>query len=354
MVSFVRCKLSVARVFLSVCAVLLISSFNIPGSGLVATAWAQDDQKNLTFWEEQAFWETVKNSQHPEEFETYLLLYPQGRFAPIAKIRIEKLRQNGGANNAVTAQPTTSQAAVTSSSVASSRDCDVCPAMVTIPAGEFTMGSDQQRREEKPAHKVSIKRSFALGVYEVTIAEWNACVDAGSCRYRPKPSDEPDRTPVSNISWDDAQEYLRWLSQETGLKYRLPTEAEWEYAAGAGSTRRYSWGDDAGQNRANCKDCGSAWSGQSIAPVGSFAPNALGLHDMHGNLWEWTADCWNTSYKSAPTDGSAWLKGDCIARVIRGGAWSLGADYMRTSRRSKYDRDVRYRLNGLRVVKTLP
>ena len=116
----------------------------------------------------------------------------------------------------------------------------------------------------------------------------------------------------------------------------------------------YSWGDEAGQNQANCKDCGSQWSGKEPAPVGSFQANPFGLYDVHGNLWEWTADCWNDNYKGAPSDGSVWTKGDCIARVLRGGAWQLDADYMRSARRSHYDRDVRYHLNGLRVAKTLP
>ena len=112
--------------------------------------------------------------------------------------------------------------------------------------------------------------------------------------------------------------------------------------------------NELGTNRANCKGCGSQWDNQQTAPVGSFAPNLFGLHDVHGNVWEWTADCWNNSYQSAPVDGSSWTQGDCLSRVIRGGAWRIGPEYMRVSRRSRYDRDVRYYLNGFRVAKTLP
>jgi formylglycine-generating enzyme required for sulfatase activity len=235
------------------------------------------------------------------------------------------------------------------------QDCAECPQMVVIPAGRFTMGFDAGRSEEKPAHEVEIAESFALGVYETTYAEWGVCVQEGSCRY--DPADHGDsgnpQLPVSNISWDDAQNYVRWLSARTGEQYRLPSEAEWEYAARAGTSTIYWWGDEAGTNLANCQNCGSRWDNQQAAPVGSFQANPFGLYDMHGNVWEWTADCWNDSYRDAPADGTVWLKGDCLARVLRSGAWKQETDYMRAARRSWYDRDVRYYLHGMRVAKTL-
>lgn len=321
-----------------VCLILLC----LPGTLVIAQ---QNNQQNLEFWEELAFWETIKDSKNPEEYEAYLLIYPDGRFAPLAKVRIKALQQQPATEE----PPTRPKPTGTGDTF---RDCERCPLMVTIAPGEFAMGSDQHRREEKPVHQVSISSPFALGVYEVSVGEWQACVDADSCRYRPDTSDP--NLPVSNLSWDDAQAYVRWLSNATGSDYRLPSEAEWEYATRAGTETVYWWGDEAGQNRANCKDCGSQWSGKGPAPVGSFEPNPFGLYDVHGNLWEWAADCWNNNYRNAPTDGSAWLRGDCIARVLRSGAWQLDADYMRSARRSKYDRDVRYYLNGLRVAKSLP
>ena len=124
-----------------------------------------------------------------------------------------------------------------------------------------------------------------------------------------------------NVSWEDAQSYVTWLSRETGESYRLPSESEWEYAARAGTATKYSWGNEIGVNRANCDGCGSRWDNQRTAPVGSFAPNGFGLYDMHGNVWEWVEDCWNGSYAGAPSDGGAWRSGDCAKRVLRGGSW---------------------------------
>jgi hypothetical protein len=215
------------------------------------------------------------------------------------------------------------------------------------------MGVGGQGGEEGPVHDVVISRPFAIGVYEVTAGEWDACVGAGVCQKGTGASSDK-RLPVANVSWDDAQAYLKWLSGHTKQVYRLPTEAEWEYAARAGSVTRYWWGDDKGVGRANCADCGSPWGGQGAAPVGSFKANPFGLHDVHGNVWEWTQDCWNRSYQGAPSDGGPWLQGDCLARVLRGGSWALDREYMRSARRHHYDRDVRYQLNGLRVVRELP
>jgi formylglycine-generating enzyme required for sulfatase activity len=225
--------------------------------------------------------------------------------------------------------------------------------MVRVPAGKYSMGSDRDRPDEKPRHEVQFARPFAIGVFEVTLAEWDACLREGACRFSPGGGSD-GRLPASNLSWDDAQEYVAWLSKKTGREYRLPTEAEWEYAASGGRATAYWWGDEAGKGNANCSDCGSNWDGQGPAPVGSFQPNPFGLYDVHGNLWEWAMDCANPSYKGAPTDGSAWLRGDCIVRVLRGGSWNLGSEYMRRTRRNHYDRDVRYYLHGFRVARPLP
>ena len=199
--------------------------------------------------------------------------------------------------------------------------------MVSIPGGSFRMGdlSGEGYDREKPVHEVTVP-AFKMGKYEVTFAQWDACVADGGCGgYSPDDiwGDRGDR-PVMNVSWDDAQLFIDWLNDKTGGNFRLPTEAEWEYAARAGTTTKYSWGDDIGHNRANCADfeCGDSF--EFLAPVGSFPANAWGLHDMHGNVWEWVQDCWNDSYDGAPTDGSAWTSGDCDGRTSRGNAWSPG------------------------------
>ena len=198
----------------------------------------------------------------------------------------------------------------------------ILPEMVAIPGGSFRMGCVSGlncRDDEKPVHRVRVA-SFELSKYEVTFEEYDRFIAATGRR---SPKDEGwgrGRRPVINVSWDDAVAYTKWLSEQTGERYRLPSEAEWEYAARAGSTTKYGWGNDIGHNRANCDGCGSQWV-EKTAPVGSFNPNAFGLHDMHGNLWEWVQDCWNGSYQGAPADGSAWTSGDCERRVLRGGSW---------------------------------
>jgi len=326
---------------------------------------------DVGFWEELAFWETIKNSQDPSEFEAYLAIYPAGRFAALAEIRIQALKAQPAAepgeqaakppsgSGATRAGSDAGELAGTGVEVAAAapgntfQDCGVCPLMVEVPAGTYLMGSDQGRPDEKPRHQVRFAKPFAIGVYEITLAEWDACLREGGCRFSPEAGND-SRLPVSNLSWDGAQDYAAWLSKKTGHTYRLPTEAEWEYAASGGKTTAYWWGDEVGKGRANCSDCGSDWDGRGPAPVGSFAPNPFGLHDVHGNLWEWTMDCMNRSYQGAPVDGSAWLRGDCITRVLRGGSWNLGAEYMRTARRHYYDRDVRYYLHGFRVVRPPP
>ena len=184
-------------------------------------------------------------------------------------------------------------------------DCDRCPEMVMVPSGSFTMGSRNSGRyyghDEIPLHRVNIGYPLAVGVYEVTFAEWDACVADGGCEGY-VPHDESwgrYNRPVVNVSWEDAQSYVRWLSQRTGESYRLLSESEWEYMARAGTTTQYSWGNDIEHNRANCEGCGSQWDDEQTAPVGSFSANAWGVHDMYGNVWEWVEDCWNDSYVGA-------------------------------------------------------
>jgi formylglycine-generating enzyme required for sulfatase activity len=232
------------------------------------------------------------------------------------------------------------------------RDCADCTEMVVVPDGEFNMGSGDSVNE-KPEHRVVIANPFAIGRREITFAEWDTCVTAGGCKYEPgdRGWGRGDR-PVINVSWDDAKAFVAWLSQKTGKKYRLPTEAEWEYAARAGTTSTFWWGRTAGTDHANCEDCSSK-SLRQTAPTGTFRPNGFGLYDTSGNAAEWVEDCWNENYRGAPTDGSAWTTGQCGERVLRGGSFASKATFVRSASRFRYDEDVRYYANGFRVARDL-
>ena len=238
------------------------------------------------------------------------------------------------------------------------RDCADCPEMVVVPSGSFMMGSPPSEEgrddDEGPVHRVSISSAFAVGVYEVTFEEWDACVSAGDCGgYRP--DDEGwgrEKRPVINVSRSDARVYVRWLSQKTDEDYLLLSESEWEYVARAGTTTRYHWGDAIGRNRANCNGCGSRWDGELTSPVGSFGANAFGLHDVHGNVWEWVEDCYNDSYAGAPNDGSVWSSGTCSRHVLRGGSWYDDPRFLRAANRGGSGTGYRDNNFGFRVART--
>jgi formylglycine-generating enzyme required for sulfatase activity len=233
------------------------------------------------------------------------------------------------------------------------RDCPDCGELVVVPIGEFEMGGNDAPYE-KPVHKVTIAKPFAIGRREVTFDEWDACVSAGGCKYNPDDRGwGRSKRPVIDVSWDDAQAFVSWLSQKTAKRYRLPTEAEWEYAARAGTPTNFSWGRDVGANNANCEDC-TAPPARRTVPTGSFRPNGFGLYDTSGNVAEWVQDCWNDTYRNAPKDGSAWTTGQCGQRVLRGGSFSSRSNLIRSSSRFRYDRDVRYYANGFRVLRELP
>jgi formylglycine-generating enzyme required for sulfatase activity len=215
--------------------------------------------------------------------------------------------------------------------------------MVVVPAGTTWLASGRN---------VAIAMPFAVGKFEVTFEEWDACVAQGGCSHRPDDRGwGRGRQPVMNVSWNDAQSYLAWLSRRTGKSYRLPSEAEWEYAAQAGSGREAA--AVRGANQANCDGCGSRWDNRQAAPAGSFAANAFGLHDMLGNVWEWTADCWNASHDAASADGSVRLTGDCSRRVLRGGSWGSFPEFTRSAHRIWFTTDNRLDGYGFRVARTL-
>ncbi|MBM4073219.1 MAG: formylglycine-generating enzyme family protein [Planctomycetes bacterium] len=229
--------------------------------------------------------------------------------------------------------------------------------MVVVPAGSFTMGSPENEQgrsnDEGPQHRVTIARPFAAGKYEVTFDQWDACVNSGGCNGH-RPSDEGwgrGNRPVINVSWTDAQAYVAWLSRRSGKRYRLLTEAEWEYAARGGTTTRYWCGD--GEQCLN----GAAWysgnSGFRTQPVGGKGANAFGLHDMLGNVREWVEDCVHENYAGAPVDGSAWTSGgDCSYRVLRGGSWVDVPWFLRAALRLWNGPGVRLYVSGFRVART--
>ena len=231
------------------------------------------------------------------------------------------------------------------------RDCAECPEMVVVPAGSYRMGDVIQRQV------VTIGAPFAVGKYEVTFAQWDACArDRGCARGKDIAKDRSwgrGQRPVIYVSWDDAQRYVQWLSGKTNKPYRLLSESEWEYAARAGAETAYSWGEEIGVGRANCDGCGSRWDDRQTAPVGSFAANAWGLHDMHGNVWEWVEDCFGTW---SPPDGSARRSGNCYERyghVRRGGSWSRRPYTLRAGRMSWGATGDRTSSVGFRVARAL-
>jgi formylglycine-generating enzyme required for sulfatase activity len=222
--------------------------------------------------------------------------------------------------------------------------------MVAISAGTFQMGGEGS----KPVHAVTIK-SFSLAKNLVTKAEFAKFIDetgynAGKGWKKPR-FKQSDNNPVINVSWGSAQAYIDWLNKKTGEHYRLPTEAEWEYAARAGTKTAYSWGDDIGKAKANCNDCGSQWDGDGTAPVGSFPANPWGLFDMGGNAAQWMQDCFVQTYDQTPADGAAMTGGDCKYRVIRGGGWNDSPKSVRVDMREGNLPDFGYMTVGFRLAK---
>ncbi|MBB4428161.1 formylglycine-generating enzyme required for sulfatase activity/class 3 adenylate cyclase [Bradyrhizobium sp. CIR48] len=218
------------------------------------------------------------------------------------------------------------------------------PEMIPIRGGSFAMGSNDDPTE-RPVHQVTVK-PFSIGKYPVTVREWNECAAAKACGFTATGKED---APIGNVSWTDAQQYAAWLAQATKKPYRLPSEAEWEYAARGGTQSKYWWGDKLQPGMAGCKDCGDL-AAEQPAKVGNFKPNPFGLHDMGGGIDQWVEDCWHRTYQGAPTDGSAWGGGDCSSHVLRSGSWKNDARYVRPSNRDGYDTNVRYPTHGFRVA----
>jgi formylglycine-generating enzyme required for sulfatase activity/uncharacterized caspase-like protein len=375
------------------------STLNVEGTNAVIVSMQSRGilPKDSSEQYELTFWDSIKDSNYASDYEAYLKAYPNGRFAALAKARIERLQaaasapggtsksqaaapqaghtaaapeqQHGASAMVATPAPTPapapppapvaatptapSKSSSSTSGAKESKDCATCPVMIALPAGSFTMGSNSGDMSERPPHHVTIGAPFAIGKYGVTVEQWNACVAASACPKLSNENSPVPNAPARDLSWDEAQQYVKWLSKVTGKPYRLPTEAEWEYAARGGTATTYWWGEQMRKGNTNCKGCGDPWHDEKPENVGTFAANSYGLYDMGGNVWQWVSDCWHSSYKDAPADARAWDTPGCDMRVIRGGSWREGADYMLVSTRFKYSESVRQSQNGFRVVKDL-
>ena len=313
---------------------------------------------------ELAAWQGVATSRSPQALEAFLAAFPQGRFAAIARAKLDEVKAAQATQTAAAAAPTprTVTPAPPAEARQAFRDCPKCPEMVLIPGGSFMMGvpqgeeervelADKLRGRAAPLHRVTVK-AFALGRTEVTFAAWDACIAGGGCSYRPDDQGwGRGRQPVINVAWSDLRQYLDWLSKRSGKQYRLPSEAEWEYAARAGTTTMRPWGDQIGARLAACSGCGAGQL-QRPEPVAGFPPNRFGLQDVLGNVWEWVEDCGHTSYVGAPDDGSAWTAGPCPRRALRGGSWKIGPKLLRVGHRAVSKPDYRSEDVGFRVARS--
>ncbi len=360
-------------------------------------------------------WGVVQNTASEAVLEEYIRRFPDSVYAGFAKARLEELKHSNAASQggsaswswpwssgqrpeaakpeaaqqtAVVAPPrpappkpaeeacedgllvsvaqSNTRPCIKPGSGESFKDCPNCPEMVVAPAGSFVMGSPEsepERQSDETQHKVTIAKPFAVGKFAVTFAEWDACAEDGGCGGN-KPSDSGwgrgDR-PVINVNWNEAKDYIDWLSKKTGKEYRLLSEAEREYAARAGTTTPFWWGRSITPALANYNGSAEPYQGggskgeyqKKTLPVKSFKPNPWGLYQVHGNVWEWAEDCWNDNYNGAPDDGSVRTTGDCSKRVLRGGSWLVDPWILRAARRSRVNTTCWYNNLGFRVARTL-
>jgi len=273
--------------------------------------------------------------------------------APLAPVLVPRAGPNGLPQVPTATPPTQATASVESAPTsaparaATSPAAAAAPSMVELPGGSFRMGSTNDPAE-RPAHAVTVA-PFLLAAHATTVSEWQQCVDANACPAVSK--GRPDE-PVTNVSWDDARAYAAWLSGVTKQPYRLPTEAEWEYAARAGTETRYAWGNAIVPGKVSCKGCAGPVSLQYPPRVDAYPPNAFGFLAMGGGASEWVADCWHRTYQGAPRDSSVWDAPNCRERVLRGGSWMEDASAIRPASRQSYDASVRYPTHGLRLAQS--
>ena len=346
----------------------------------------KDDARQQAEAAEQSAWQAAESAQTVEAYAAYTRSYPTGRYTALAQTRSNKLRQDAavqeearlwqaaerGGKTEVDAYlagyPSGRYASAANLRLAqikkeeaemrpgkAFKDCPECPEVVILPAGSFQMGSSSSEAvrydDEGPVHTVAIARPFAIGKTAVTQGQWKAIMGSNPSHF----SSCGDSCPVETVSWNDAQDYVKKLNEKTGKTYRLPSEAEWEYACRAGGQQLYcgsdnidsvAWYGNNGQAGGN--------SSQTTHAVATKQANAWGLYDMSGNVWQWTADCFNASYAGAPTDGNAWNIGDCSWRVLRGGSWFVNPLIARSATRFKFPPGLRNFGGGFRVARMLP
>jgi formylglycine-generating enzyme required for sulfatase activity len=302
-----------------------------PGGQFAAQAQTRYDalSREAVTRDEDYLWKLAVKGPRPA-VAAYLQRYPKGRYAAAATARMAHIER---------------EEQVAASPGKTFRDCPTCPEMIVLPGGSFRMGGDGG----KPVHTVTIARPFALAKTEVTQSQWLALMGSNPSQFA-----DCKECPVDGVSWDDAQAYVDKLSAMTGKVYRLPSEAEWEYACRAGGQSTYCGGDDIDRVAWHGAPIGNGNADRKTHPVAQKDANAFGFHDMSGNLWEWVEDCYQDSYKDAPTDGSAWVKDGCASRVLRGGSWLSEASYARATSRLPLAPKSRGSSYGLRPAWRLP
>ena len=335
---------------------------------------------------ELVFWQSIRDSKSAADYKAYLARWPAGIFAELARLRVAQLEKAADRPAPAVPAPEARRAG------SAFRDCPDCPEMVVVPQGDFLMGSPHDEKErfpdEGPQHRVAFAAPFALGKYEVTRAEFarfagETGLNAKACRvWRPaagnfaanaaanwqKPGfEQSDDHPAVCVAWSEAKAMADWLAKKTGKPYRLPSEAEWEYAARAGTRSAWAWGPAAAEGCAHANGADQAYqrvnrgaAGMACddgfaftAPAGSFRANAFGLHDLIGNASEWTADCWRETFAGAPGDGRAWAAGACRQRTTRGGAWLAPPRLLRSAVRGGVDGEDRTNMLGFRLARDL-
>lgn len=310
---------------------------------------------------ETQFWNEVKSNGAREYYEAYLKQYPKGKYLALGKLELKKLDDKDKADKArkdaeqLKAQRDDAereqQEAVRREQEAKDaaemrpgkvfKDCANCPEMVMIPAGSFQMGSNDYD-SERPVHRVALK-GFALGKTEVTQRQWRDVMGNNPSHF----SGCGDDCPVEMVSWDDAKIFIQRLNAKTGKIYRLPSEVEWEYACRSGGSHTYCGSSNL--------DSVARWYASKTYGVAGKQANAWGLYDMSGNVWEWVEDCWNDNYNGAPTDGSAWTRGNCGQRLVRGASWNyVGPQYARAAIRIRIHTSSRFNDIGFRLARTFP